>query len=280
MPAFNIPAFVAALFALGGVHAYGPSVSGHDFNFSVAYRSGVTFSTADPPTGVLKATDIAMTEPVVTLADPDGAGRDGRYVAFVEVSYVPTLDGIDDVIYTFPWIEANLTVLANGTLAPDLHAYRPITHFNTIYTSEVRNATVHVWKQTPELVAFLLDDDFAGTFWQVALVWSNSTSKISYDFERANIDFKIRNETGEYRGDVDDNGASIVGYVSSSTSAPGTSATTIPTGAPSTTTTGSGSVPASTTTGAAGPTETPNAAPSSMAAPGILLLAPMILAIL
>ncbi|KAI4859143.1 hypothetical protein F4820DRAFT_182588 [Hypoxylon rubiginosum] len=283
MPTFNIPAFVAALFALGGADAYGPPVSGHDFDFSVAYRSGLTFSTTSPPTEVLAATDVAMTEPLVTLADPDGTGRDGRYVAFAEVSYVPTYDGVDDVIYTVPWLEANLTVLDNGTLTPDPHTYGAsrITHFNTIYTGEVRNATVHVWRQTPELVAFLLDDDdYGGNLWlQLVLVWSNTTGKISYDFPRANVDFKVRNETGEYRGDVDENGASIVGYVSSSTSAVGTSVAALPTDAPGTTT-GSSSVPASTTTGTAGPTETPNVAPSSMAASGILLLAPMILAVL
>ncbi|KAI1780314.1 hypothetical protein F4818DRAFT_395331 [Hypoxylon cercidicola] len=214
------------------------------------------------------------------LADPDGTGRDGRYVAFVEVSRIPELDTIDDVIYSFPWIESNLTVTENGTLTPDLHSYgySQIIHFNSIPTNEVRNATVHVWKQTPELVAFLLDQDRHAILLQLALVWSNTTERISYDFPRANVDFKIRNETGEYRGDVDGNGASIVGYVSSSTLA-GTSATAIATDAPSTTT-GSASVPASTTTATASPTSTPNAAPSTTAFPGILLLAPIIFAIL
>ncbi|KAI0182104.1 hypothetical protein GGR52DRAFT_67603 [Hypoxylon sp. FL1284] len=274
MSVFRTPALFAALLALSGANAYSPPISGHDFDFSVAYRSGLKFSTAQPPTGVLSAADIVLTEPVVTLADPDSAGRGSRYVAFVEVSYVPTVDVIDDVIYTFPWIESNLTVGDDGALTPDLHTYGAshVTHFDPIETGEVRNATLHVWRQTPELAAFLLDDSFAGLFWQLALVWSNSTDDISYDFARANVDFKIRNDTGEYRGDVDENGASIEGYVPSSTSA-----TTLPTGAPITT--GSGSGPASATTGTASPTATPGAAAPPMAVSGMLLLAAVAVAV-
>lgn len=278
MIAFNAPVFTAVILAISGVNAYRTDyVTGHDFDFSVTYPSGLTFSTTERPTDVLSATDIGAKEPLVTLTDPDGTGRDDRYVAFVEISYIPTIDSINDVIYEFPWIESNLTVLSNGTLTPDVYDSGRITYFHTIWTNEVRNATLHVWKQTPELVDFLLDNSFAGTFWQLALVWSNTTSKISYDFPRSNIDFKIRNGTGEDRGGIDDNGASIVGWVSSSTSA-GTSATALPTDAPATTT-GSGSVPAS-TTGAASPTETPNGASSLMAASGVLFLAPVVLAML
>ncbi|KAI6088772.1 hypothetical protein F4821DRAFT_276974 [Hypoxylon rubiginosum] len=212
MIAFNAPVFTAVILAISGVNAYRTDyVTGHDFDFSVTYPSGLTFSTTERPTDVLSATDIGAKEPLVTLTDPDGTGRDDRYVAFVEISYIPTIDSINDVIYEFPWIESNLTVLSNGTLTPDVYDSGRITYFHTIWTNEVRNATLHVWKQTPELVDFLLDNSFAGTFWQLALVWSNTTSKISYDFPRSNIDFKIRNGTGEDRGGIDDNGASIVG---------------------------------------------------------------------
>ncbi|KAI0131580.1 hypothetical protein F4814DRAFT_406539 [Daldinia grandis] len=93
-------------------------------------------------------------------------------------------------------------------------------------------------------------------FFHLAPVWSNSTSKVGLNFPRANIHFMVRNETGEFRGDVDENGAKIEGYVSTSTAV---SATEAPTGPPGTST-GSDSAPVSTTAGPGGPTDTPNAA--------------------
>ncbi|KAI1403322.1 hypothetical protein F4819DRAFT_231280 [Hypoxylon fuscum] len=261
-----------------------PPLTGHDFEFTAVYKSSLTISTSDPPKDVLSAKEIALQAPAVTLTDPDSAGREDRYLSFLEISYIPTIDGLDDVIYTFPWIKTNLVVKENGTLSDELDESSSITRFDKIESNEVRNATLHVWKQTDALMAFL-DDDNMPLFWQLALVWSNTTSRYDYNFQHANVDFKVRNETGNFRGGVDENGDGVPGYISSSTSM--TSATALPTDAPSTTA-GSGSVPASTTTSTESPTATPNAAPSqvilsapwSMMSSGLLLLSPVILAIL
>ncbi|KAI1762749.1 hypothetical protein GGR53DRAFT_401053 [Hypoxylon sp. FL1150] len=152
MLAFNAPAFTAVIIAISGVTAYRSNpISGHDFDFAVVYPSGLTFSTMQPPTDILPASDIGATEPLVTLADPDGAtGRDDRYVAFVEISYQPAYDSVDDAIYEFPWIESNLTVGENGTLTPDplLHGASHIGYFHTIWTCRPRRRDrVRCWRQ-------------------------------------------------------------------------------------------------------------------------------------
>ncbi|KAF3067356.1 hypothetical protein GL218_08685 [Daldinia childiae] len=257
MNGFGARTFLTAVLAFSQVHASWPPITGHDFDFTADYQSGLKLSPSEPPKTVLSAKEILFERPTVVLADPDTTGRDDRYIAFLEVSYVPWIDTIDDTIYTFPWIKTNLIVTENGTLSDELRESRSIYRPDDTPSSEVRNATMHVWKQNPELIRFIEEDDFP-IFWQLARVWSNSTSKVDLNFPRANVDFKMRNETGEFRGDVDEDGAKIDGYVSTSTSA---SATAAPTDAPSTTT-GSGSAPGSTTTSVGGSTETPNAASS------------------
>ncbi|KAI1381203.1 hypothetical protein F4677DRAFT_119356 [Hypoxylon crocopeplum] len=249
--------FVTALMASHANAYIRPPLSGHDFDFSAVYTSGLKLSTSSPPTDILPVEEIALKRPVVTLSDPDSAGRDDRYISFLEISYLPTIDTLDDVIYAFPWIKTNQIVLENGTLSDELYESSQIYHADAIESGEVRNATLHVWRQTPSLMDYI-DDDVWPTLWQLAGVWSNTTSKVDYDFARANVDFKVRNDTGTFRGDVDENGATISGYVSTTSMTTATSATAGPTDVPATTT-GSGSVPASSTT-AAGPTETPNAA--------------------
>ncbi|OTA92586.1 hypothetical protein M434DRAFT_396355 [Hypoxylon sp. CO27-5] len=256
-----------------------PPLTGHDFDFTATYPSGLKISTSDPPKDVLPATEFPYRVPIVTLTDPDSVGRDDRYISFLEISYIPDprYDPLNDVIYTFPWAKTNLTVTENGTLSDESKESHRIYHSDAIETSEVRNATLHVWKQTPALMDFISGEDSGNMpiLWQLILTWSNTMDKVDKNFPRANVDFKIRNETGEFRGGVDDNGASISGYVATSTS----SATANPTGVTSTSI-GSGSVAASATTSAGGPTETPNAAfPQvistswAMAISGISLLA-------
>ncbi|KAI1475073.1 hypothetical protein F4774DRAFT_398326 [Daldinia eschscholtzii] len=274
--------FLASAFAFCQVTASWPPITGDDFDFTATYKSGLKITPSKPPTDVLHAKEIVFERPTVVLTDPDSTGRDDRYTAFLEISYIPTIDMIDDKIYTFPWIKTNLVVKENGTLSSELRESMSIYHDDEIPSSEVRNATLHVWKQNPELMHFIEDDDMP-IFWQLARIWSNSTSKVDYNFPRASVDFKVRNETGEFRGDVDENGASIEGYVSTSATA---GATATPTDVPSTPT-GPGSAPASTTTGAGEPTETPSAASSHlissaswlMAFSGLPLLASVISAI-
>ncbi|OTA65353.1 hypothetical protein K449DRAFT_463468 [Hypoxylon sp. EC38] len=262
-----------------------PPLTGHDFDFTATYPSGLKISTSDPPKDVLPATEFPYRVPVVTLTDLDNVGRDDRYISFLEISYIPDprYDPLNDVIYTFPWAKTNLTVTENGTLSDESKESHRIYHSDAIETSEVRNATLHVWKQTPALMDFISgkDSENMPILWQLILTWSNTTDKVDKNFPRANVDFKVRNETGEYRGGVDDNGASISGYVATSTS----STTANPTSMTSTPT-GSGSLPVSVTTSTGGPTETPNAASPqvtsaswAMTISGVLLLASAISAV-
>ncbi|KAI1417902.1 hypothetical protein F5Y13DRAFT_33031 [Hypoxylon sp. FL1857] len=260
-----------------------PPLTGHDFGFTATYPSGLKLSTSDPPKTVLPATEFPYRRPNVVLTTPDSTGRNDRYISFLEISYIPDprYDSLDDVVYTFPWIRTNLSVADDGTLSGVLEGSLSIYHADAIETSEVRNATLHVWKQTPALADFINGKDSNGMpiLWQLALVWSNTTDKVDKNFPRANIDFKLRNETGVFRGGIDDNGASISGYIPTSTRT--SSRTTQPTGAVISPT-GSGSAPASTTNdaGSGGHKKRPNAASSqstsaswAMALSGILLLA-------
>ncbi|KAI2617288.1 hypothetical protein GGS26DRAFT_407922 [Hypomontagnella submonticulosa] len=277
MYTLNAPtAFLAALLAVGRVKAIiFPPLTGHDFDFTATYKSGLKLSPADPPRDVMAAKEIIFERPTLTLTDPDKAGRDDQYLSFLEISYIPTIDMLDDVIFTFPWIKTHLIVSENGTLSDELYESHSIYRADYIPSSEIRNATLHVWRQTPALMDFIENDpNKMPTFWQLARVWSNSTEKVDKNFARANVDFKVRNETGTFRGDVDENGASIEGYVSTSTKGPKST----PTDGPASTT-GSADAPA-TTTDAANPTGTPNAAAPqlgfsalwTMGASGLLLL--------
>ncbi|KAI1803141.1 hypothetical protein F4811DRAFT_526191 [Daldinia bambusicola] len=268
MYVFSTRVVLATALALCQVNAARPPITGDDFDFTATYKSGLKIAQSKPPKDVLSAKEIVFERPTVVLADPDSAGRDDRYLAFLEISYVPWLDIVDDTIYSFPWIKTNLVIAENGTLSDELDESKSIYRADAIETSEVRNATIHVWKQNPELMHFL-EDDYMPVFWQLGTVWSNSTDKVDMNFPRASVDFKVHNETGEFRGDVDENGASIAGYVSTSTTASGTA---FPTDVPSTTT-GSGSVPASTTAGAGERTETPSAASTQSISSGSWLIA-------
>ncbi|KAI8962043.1 hypothetical protein F5Y11DRAFT_324084 [Daldinia sp. FL1419] len=279
MRAFETFLATALIFARLGAATW-PPISGNDFEFTATYESGLKIIQSKPPKDVLSVEEFLFDYPEIVLTDPDSAGRDGRYTAFLEISYVPYYESLDTVIYTFPWIKTNLIVKENGTLSDELRESRTWSRYYETTTSEVRNATMHVWKENPELKHFIEEDDMP-MFFQLARVWSNSTSKVDYNFPRANVDFKVRNETGEFRGDVDKNGAKIEGYVSTSS----TIASTAPTDAPSATT-GPGSAPASTTTDAGEPTENPNAAGSHLvpasrllAVSGALLLTSVISAI-
>ncbi|KAI0837414.1 hypothetical protein F5Y06DRAFT_89123 [Hypoxylon sp. FL0890] len=280
-----IIAALCDIVSAGGGYPIYPPLTGHDFDFTATYTSGLKLSTSDPPKAVLSAKGFLNQVPDITLTNPSSAGQDDRYISFLEISYIPDpeWDPIDDVIYWFPWVKTNLTVTSNGTLSDELRESMSIYHGDAIKTSDVRNATLHVWKQTPALMDFIdgKDSEDMPVLWQLMRVWSNTTHEVDTDFPRANVDFKIRNETGEFEGWVDDNGASIVGYVPTSTS----SATAKPTGAASPTT-ASGAVPAATTTGVKGSTGAPSAASSqgisaswAVIISGTLLLASTISAI-
>ncbi|KAK8135979.1 hypothetical protein PG984_003919 [Apiospora sp. TS-2023a] len=186
------------------VHGTTSGIQGHDFDFSLMYLSGLTFSTSKPPRDVFSLRDVLYDVPQITFADPaslaPASDKDNapQYLSFLEISSVPVLDSLDNLIYSFPWIQASGTVSpGKGTLVGSSRGWRRPD-------------------ETPELVEYLFG---AGNtlrmplFWQVAVVWAHSTNKVDYDFKLANLDFKARNETGEARRDVDDQGASIVGVM-------------------------------------------------------------------
>ncbi|KAK7995899.1 hypothetical protein PG991_015366 [Apiospora marii] len=195
-------ATVAVAIFARGVHGDTTGIQGRDFDFSVVYPSGLTFSTSKPPGEVISLRDVLYDVPEITFADPaslaPASDNDApQYLSFLEISFVP----------------------ANGTASPSsdgrlVDSRKGWRRPDEVESGEVRNASLHVWRQTPELVEYLFG---AGNtvrwplFFQVASIWSHSTSKVDYDFELANIDFKVRNETGRARCDVDDQGASIVG---------------------------------------------------------------------
>ncbi|KAI5864040.1 hypothetical protein GGS23DRAFT_479672 [Durotheca rogersii] len=254
-----------------------PPITGRDFDFSVSYESGIEFLTTAPPADILPAEDVVRRIPRLALTDPDaaGAGRDALYLAFVEVTRLPTVPGPDELIYAFPWIQSDLRVAADGTLELPVFSSRASRNPTPFDTGEVRNATLHVWRQTPELLAFIDDSDWP-VFWQVARVWSNSTAKVSYDFSRANVDFKTRNATAPPPDDVNESAAPAEESRtstadSSSIGCPAANTSATPSETSSETGTGGDSA-AATTTGAEAPTETPLGSSASQLS---LLLTPI-----
>lgn len=256
-------ATVAVSIFARGVYGGTSGIQGRDFDFSVNYPSGLTFSTSKPPDEVMSLRDVLYDVPEITFADPASLGPASgnnapKYLSFLEISYVPVLDSLDTAIYTFPWIQANGTASSNnGKLEDSKKGWR---RPEEVESGEVRNASLHVWRQTPELIEYLFG---AGNtvrwplFFQVASIWSHSTSRVEYDFKMANIDFKVRNETGKARCDVDNQGASIAGVTK----------TACATTAPTSTTPAKG--PSGTLTGTAGSgtgsAESPGASTPSIA---------------
>ncbi|KAI8632283.1 hypothetical protein F5Y19DRAFT_358395 [Xylariaceae sp. FL1651] len=227
-------------------------LTGHDFDFSVSYvvSYSVTrpqFSTSAPPKQVLWLSDVRNTQ--ITLTNPDASAREAYYISFLAIPQ-PLSSGITDLI--FPWIKTNQSVGDDGSL--QIHyAYFDDTAF---LTNEIHNATLHVWRQTPEVFDYITSGfNLKG---QLARLLENdtyATKSPSLDFPRANIDLRVRNQTGLCVNDADDDGNSI-SVASAMTSA--CAAITLPTS--SETSTAAGNVPTSATGDASSPTETPSAA--------------------
>ncbi|OTB04892.1 hypothetical protein M426DRAFT_320472 [Hypoxylon sp. CI-4A] len=262
MVARYIPASLVAMIVLtiSQVNANGPDpppLTGHNFDFSATWPSGVTISTLNAPATVFSAEDVALVEPTLTLLNLASTDEDKdeyeRYTSFLEISYISRLEP-DAIGGSFTWVKTNLTVLPSGTLnETDESLLFGIT--GTALTSDVRNATLHVWRQNEELMSALDDLDFTFLF-QLARTWGNITDYMPKNFPRSNVDFKVRNETGAARDGVDENGALLPQYYNQSTTT--SSATTTPTASP---------------TASVTPTETPNAASSQ----GVLPLWPMVI---
>lgn len=219
----------ASLVSLATASWPDPPLSGHDFDFTAEFKGAqdgthkeppksgdiLKFSTSKRPApdDIIQASPLLYDMAAITLLDPDDEARKARYIAFFEVAYIPTIDTLDNVIYSYPWIESNLTVQDSGALATSndsdsAHAASP-----EIDGSEVRNATIQVWRQNDDLLKYIDSVEHGRVpmplLFAIAEIFSNTTSKVSYDFKRASIDFKIQNKTGEARCDINSNGAPI-----------------------------------------------------------------------
>ncbi|OAQ99363.1 hypothetical protein LLEC1_01070 [Akanthomyces lecanii] len=202
-------AVVVSLASLAAASWPDPPLSGHDFGFSADFKDSqdgpkttskssdaITFSTEKAPTAddVIQANSTLYSPAVITLLKPDDAARSARYIAFFEISFIPTTDTLDDVIYKYPWIRSNLTVHDSGELAT---------------TGDT------VWRQDDNLERYI-DSVESGRIpmplvFALSQVFTNTTDNVSYGFKRASIDFKIQNKTGVARCDVNSNGAPVPG---------------------------------------------------------------------
>lgn len=221
-------AVAVSLASLAAASWPNPPLSGHDFDFSADFKGSqdgpkrsskssdaITFSTEKRPSAsdVIQADSTLYSPAVITLLKPDDAARSARYIAFFQVSFIPTTDTLDDVIYSYPWIRSNLTVHDSGELATTSDTVSRIAVSPEIDGGEVRNATIQVWRQDDDLERYI-DAVENGRIpmplvFALSQVFSNTTDAVSYGFKRASIDFKIQNKTGVARCDVDGNGAPI-----------------------------------------------------------------------
>lgn len=194
---------------------------GDDYDFKVTYPSGLSLSTDEnaEKRGVLDDDEIMSrwTTPRIDMEGLDEEALKKRYIAFCVITYVPIIESslIGDAIMGFTFVGANLTARSNGTLSWDGDDVSTSSGDPDAEGGEVKNGTIHVWEQTEELNDWLTHDEADGfpmpMWWNIARVWSNSTSKVSDNFKRANIDFKVQNDTGYARCDVSDTGAPIPG---------------------------------------------------------------------
>lgn len=233
----------ASLASLASASWPDPPLSGHDFDFTAKFpgnqhstdqhesdKEAPEFSTEDPPKDVVDVTDALFQDPVITLDDPDDKARKARYIAFLEISAIPSDDSVNNVLYSFPWIMTNMTVHESGELATSNDTDSHHADAPDIQSSEIRNATIQVWRQTDDLLTYIkaveLDQRSTPLVFALAEVFTNSSSDIPYDFKHASIDFKVHNTTADGRCDVNSNGAPIPGIPRGATSCPSTTSAT------------------------------------------------------
>ncbi|EJP65412.1 uncharacterized protein BBA_05743 [Beauveria bassiana ARSEF 2860] len=275
-------AIVASLALLAAASWPDPPLSGRDFDFRVDFRglgprtasaasSGddeVQFFTTNgfPKAGDVIPASPALYEPaVIRLPLPDDEMRKGRYIAFFEISFIPTGDTIDEVIYAFAWYRTNLTVNDSGELVRTDDTNSHDAKSPEIRGREVRNATIQVWKQTENLQQYI-DSVESGRIpmplkFALTTVFANNTDEVSYEFERASIDFKIQNKTGVARCDVNSNGAPIPSVSRGATDCLATATSTAKSGG------SSGAGAGASSTASPNPTSKKNAAAGFLASP-------------
>lgn len=218
-------AIAAGLASLATASWPDPPLSGNDFGFSADFKNTgdgkssqgtdeLKFSTKHRPAAgdVIKANSAMYDPATIALLDPDAEARQARYIAFLEISYIPGSDSADNVMYSYPWIRSNMTVQDSGELLPNSSSDNPKSSKPWIPSSEVRNATIQVWRQTGNLDSYInnVRNKLKMSFgFALSEVFTNSTSDLPYDFKLSSIDFKVQNKTGTARCDVNDNGAPI-----------------------------------------------------------------------
>ncbi|KAI0164744.1 hypothetical protein GGR57DRAFT_210618 [Xylariaceae sp. FL1272] len=260
--------------ALAGISTVvADSLTGHDFDFEVSYityldNHGPQFTTSNPPKDAIKASVAVLEQPIITLSKPSKDASDELYISFLEVTKVSTMSLRDTIPeeYIFPWVKANQSAGPDGLLAVDL-GYFDSSKFET---NEMHEATIQVWKQTPEVLKYITGGGNPKA--KLSTLWQNASSDIagtklpSLDFERASISLKVHNSTGLCRSDVNPDGKPV--SVTQASTSVCSASTTVPTasqtsGAPQTE-----SPTTTTTTGTPSPTTTPGAASANLVSAG------------
>ncbi|KAI1736824.1 hypothetical protein F4680DRAFT_431186 [Xylaria scruposa] len=235
---FALKHLCIALIGLAGARA--DMLTGEDINFSVqTYLSrknssdpfervsqGPEFSTSEPPTNVLSLEDLLSQDPIITLTGANTTAETAYYISFLAITRVLSgASGRYSYEHMIPWLKTNQSVADNGYLRIHYGYFDD----GTSSTNEPLNATIHVWQQTQDVFNYLTDGFSPES--SLTRLWLNDTKRNlpSLDFPRANINFKVRNETGLCRNSVDDQGNPVsVTTVVTSACTPTTSPTASP----------------------------------------------------
>jgi hypothetical protein len=213
MRAHLLPLLLSAFAAADLQHSLDSQLTGDDFEFEATYPSGLKLSTSDDDAkrGVLPYEEVTRLTPDIVVKGLDEEARKKKYIAFVIMSSIPSIDMMDDVIWGCPWTGVNLTIDANGTL--DWGDEYSGGRSQDVDYAEVRNGTMHLWEHTADVDEVLnekLSDGYGMPNWyHILRIWGNYTDV--EPFKVANIDFKFRNEKGAKRCDVSETGAPIEG---------------------------------------------------------------------
>ncbi|KAI1863075.1 uncharacterized protein JN550_009811 [Neoarthrinium moseri] len=183
-------------------------VSGHDFDIDVVYPSGLSFSTDNPPTAPLPQTVIQSNAslPQITLRNLENSSTQAQYISFVVITHLghdrwdPSINGTSEVI---SWLRANQTLLENGTLSGGGGGKDNGRSGLSVEIGEYQNASLHVWQQHPNVTDYIFKNNRNAAWVALLDIWGNATwggygeppAYVSYDFQRANIDFGVRNDT-------------------------------------------------------------------------------------
>ncbi|KAI1841398.1 hypothetical protein JX265_007455 [Neoarthrinium moseri] len=183
-------------------------ISGHDFDIDVVYPSGLSFSTNNPPSAPLPQTVIRSNAslPQISLRNLKNSSTQAQFISFVVIThmgfnrYNPSINGTSEVT---SWLRANQTLLENGTLSGGGSVKNNGYARVGWELGEFQNASLHVWQQDRNLTDYIFKNNRNEVWVALLEIWGNATFSgagppppyVSYDFQRANIDFGVRNDT-------------------------------------------------------------------------------------